>query len=105
MTALLETRNVSKSYGAFRALDDVSIGVAAGEVVSVVGPNGAGKTTLVNLLTGLMKPTAGDVLFMGKSIAGIGPVELADHGLARAFQPIQIFPQLTVAETIAAAVV
>jgi branched-chain amino acid transport system ATP-binding protein len=105
MTALLETRNVSKSYGAFRALDDVSIAVGAGEVVAVVGPNGAGKTTLVNLLTGLMKPTAGDVLFMGKSIAGIGPVELADHGLARAFQLIQIFPQLTVAETIAAAVV
>jgi branched-chain amino acid transport system ATP-binding protein len=105
MTALLETRNVSKSYGAFRALDDVSIGVGAGELVAVVGPNGAGKTTLVNLLTGLMKPTAGDVLFMGKSIAGIGPVELADHGLARAFQLIQIFPQLTVAETIAAAIV
>jgi branched-chain amino acid transport system ATP-binding protein len=105
MTALLETRNVSKSYGAFRALDNVSIGVGAGELVAVVGPNGAGKTTLVNLLTGLMKPTAGDVLFMGKSIAGIGPVELADHGLARAFQLIQIFPQLTVAETIAAAVV
>jgi branched-chain amino acid transport system ATP-binding protein len=105
MTALLETRNVSKAYGSFRALDDVSIGVGAGELLAVVGPNGAGKTTLVNLLTGLMKPTAGDVLFMGKSIAGIGPVELADHGLARAFQLIQIFPQLTVAETIAAAVV
>jgi branched-chain amino acid transport system ATP-binding protein len=105
MTVLLETRNVSKSYGAFRALDDVSIGIAQGELVSVVGPNGAGKTTLVNLLTGLLKPTAGEVLFMGKSIAGIGPVELADHGLARAFQLIQIFPQLTVAETIAAAVV
>jgi branched-chain amino acid transport system ATP-binding protein len=105
MTALLETRNVSKCYGAFRALDDVTIGVAAGELLAVVGPNGAGKTTLVNLLTGLMKPTAGDVLFMGKSTAGIGPVELADHGLARAFQLIQIFPQLTVAETIAAAVV
>ncbi len=105
MSALLETRHVSKAYGAFRALDDVSIAVSAGELVSVVGPNGAGKTTLVNLLTGLMAPTSGDVLFMGKSIAGVGPVELADHGLARAFQLIQIFPQLTVAETIGAAVV
>jgi branched-chain amino acid transport system ATP-binding protein len=105
MNALLETRNVSKNYGAFRALDNVSFGVAAGELVSVVGPNGAGKTTLVNLLTGLLEPTAGEVLFNGKNIAGIGPVELADHGLARAFQLIQIFPQLTVAETIAAAVV
>jgi branched-chain amino acid transport system ATP-binding protein len=105
MTALLETRHVSKAYGAFRALDDVSIAMHEGELLSVVGPNGAGKTTLVNLLTGLLEPTSGDVLFMGKSVAGIGPVELADHGLARAFQLIQIFPQLTIAETIAAAVV
>jgi len=105
MRVLLETRNVGKSYGAFRALEDVSIAVGAGELVSVVGPNGAGKTTLVNLLTGLMAPTAGDVLFMGKSIAGVGPVALADHGLARAFQLIQVFPRLTVAETIATAVV
>jgi branched-chain amino acid transport system ATP-binding protein len=105
MSMLLETRHVSKAYGAFRALDNVSIAVSAGELVSVVGPNGAGKTTLVNLLTGLMAPTSGDVLFMGKSIAGVGPVALADHGLARAFQLIQIFPQLTVAETIGAAVV
>jgi branched-chain amino acid transport system ATP-binding protein len=105
MNALLETRHLSKSYGSFLALDDVSMAVHAGELVSVVGPNGAGKTTLVNLLTGLLKPTSGDVLFMGKSLAGVGPVELADHGLARAFQLIQIFPQLTVAETIGTAVV
>jgi branched-chain amino acid transport system ATP-binding protein len=105
MSALLETRHVSKAYGVFLALDDVSIAVNPGELVSVVGPNGAGKTTLVNLLTGLMEPTSGDVLFMGKSVAGVGPVKLADHGLARSFQLIQIFPQLTVAETIGTAVV
>jgi len=105
MTVLLETRNVSKSYGVFRALEQVTMAVHEGEVVSVVGPNGAGKTTLVNLLTGLLDPTAGEVLFMGESIAGVGPVALADHGLARAFQLIQIFPQLTVRETISAAVV
>jgi branched-chain amino acid transport system ATP-binding protein len=105
MTVLLETRNVSKSYGPLRALDDVSFKIEAGELVSVVGPNGAGKTTLVNLLTGLLKPSSGEVLFMGQSIAGLGPVTLADRGLARAFQLIAIFPRLTVAETIAAAVV
>ena len=105
MSALIETRHLSKAYGGFLALDDVSIAVQAGELVSVVGPNGAGKTTLVNLLTGLLQPTSGDVLFMGKSVAGVGPVTLADHGLARAFQLIQIFPQLTVAETIGTAVV
>jgi branched-chain amino acid transport system ATP-binding protein len=105
MSVLLETRGVSKSYGVFRALDDVTLALNDGELVSVVGPNGAGKTTLVNLLTGLLAPTAGEVLFMGESIAGVGPVLLADRGLARAFQLIQIFPKLTVAETIAAAVV
>jgi branched-chain amino acid transport system ATP-binding protein len=105
MTALLETRNLSKRFGSFNALQDVSVAVGDGELVSVVGPNGAGKTTLVNLLTGLLIPTTGDVLFMGSSIAGIGPVALADRGLARGFQLIQIFPQLTVGEAIAAAVV
>jgi len=102
---LLETRHVGKSYGVFRALDDVSLAVHAGERVAVVGPNGAGKTTLVNLLTGLMAPSSGEVLFQGENVAGIGPVALAERGLARAFQLIAIFPQLTVAETIATAVV
>jgi branched-chain amino acid transport system ATP-binding protein len=105
MTLLLEARNVGKSYGAFRALEHVNMAVHSGELISVVGPNGAGKTTLVNLLTGLLEPSSGEVLFMGRNIAGVGPVELADHGLARAFQLIQIFPKLTVEETIAAAVV
>lgn len=105
MNALIETRGVSKVYGGFRALDGVSIALGEGELVSIVGPNGAGKTTLVNLLTGLLKPTTGEVLFRGQSIAGIGPVELADRGVARAFQLIEIFPKLTVAETIGAAVV
>ena len=105
MTVLLETKSVSKCYGALRALEEISIAIRPEEVVSVVGPNGAGKTTLVNLLTGLITPTTGEVLFMGETIAGIGPVRLAERGLVRSFQLIQIFPQLTVAETIAAAVV
>ena len=105
MTALLETKSVSKCYGALRALEEISIAIRPDEVVSVVGPNGAGKTTLVNLLTGLLTPTTGEVLFMGENIAGIGPVRLAERGLVRSFQLIQIFPQLTVAETIAAAVI
>jgi len=105
VTALIETRHVSKAYGTFRALEDVSIGVHEHEVLSIVGPNGAGKTTLVNLLTGLTVPSAGEVFFMGRSIAGIGPTELADRGVARTFQLIQIFPKLTVGETIATAVI
>lgn len=106
MTApLIETQGVSKHYGAFCALEDVSVAVRDGEFVSVVGPNGAGKTTLVNLLTGLLVPTKGQVFFKGTNIAGVGPVVLARRGMARTFQLVQIFPQLTVADTIAAAVV
>ena len=105
MTNLIETRNVSKRYGASRALEDVSVAVKEGEFVSVVGPNGAGKTTLVNLLAGLLVPTGGEIYFRGQNIAGLGPVALAKRGLARTFQLVQIFPQLTVGETIAAAVV
>ena len=105
MTALIETENISKSYGDFVALDGVSISISEGELVSIVGPNGAGKTTLVNVLTGLLKPTTGVVRFQGNDIAGIGPVQLAQRGMARAFQLVHIFPAMTVAESIAVAVV
>ena len=105
MSALIETVEVRKAYGDFVALDGVSLAIAQGEVVSIVGPNGAGKTTLVNVLTGLLKPTAGTVRFKGEDIAGIGPVMLAKRGMARAFQLVHIFPAMTVAETIAVAVV
>ena len=105
MSPLIETTGVRKAYGDFVALDDVTLAIHEGELVSIVGPNGAGKTTLVNLLTGLLKPTAGVVRFKGEDIAGIGPVMLAKRGMARAFQLVHIFPALTVAQTIAAAVV
>src|SRR5665213_168394 len=104
MSAVLETRSVGKDYGEFRALHDVTLSFSEGEVVAIVGPNGAGKTTLVNVLTGLARPTRGDVLFRGRSIAGMGPVRLAQMGMARAFQLVQVFPQLTVFEAIATAV-
>ena len=103
--SLVETVDVRKAYGDFVALDGVSLAVAEGELVSIVGPNGAGKTTLVNLLTGLLKPTAGVVRFKGEDIAGIGPVLLAKRGMARAFQLVHIFPALTVGDTIAVAVI
>ena len=105
MTPLIETVGVSKAYGDFVALDAVTLSIADGELVSIVGPNGAGKTTLVNVLTGLLRPTAGVVRFKGDDIAGIGPVMLAKRGMARAFQLVHIFPGMTVGETIAVAVV
>jgi branched-chain amino acid transport system ATP-binding protein len=79
--------------------------VHEGEFVSIIGPNGAGKTTLVNVLTGLLPPTRGRVRFKGADVAGIGPVRLARLGMARSFQLVSIFPALTVAETVAVAVV
>jgi len=105
VTPLLEAKSVSKNFGEFRALHDVSIAINADEFVSVVGPNGAGKTTLVNVLTGLLPPSEGQVFFKGENISGVGPIALAKRGMARTFQLVQIFPQLTVAETIAAAVI
>src|SRR5689334_25085427 len=88
---LFETINVTKSYGPFVALRDVSFRVSDGEFVSIVGPNGAGKTTLVNVVTGLLRPTVGEVRFLGRDIAGVGPVELARRGMSRAFQLVNIF--------------
>jgi branched-chain amino acid transport system ATP-binding protein len=105
MSALIETTGIGKSYGEFVALQDVTLSIAEGELVSIVGPNGAGKTTLVNVLTGLTRPTAGVVRFKGEDIAGIGPVRLAKRGMARAFQLVHIFPAMTVAQTLGVAVI
>ncbi len=105
MTPILEAKNVSKSYGVYQALKNISLKFFEGETISIVGPNGAGKTTFVNVLTGLLKPTEGDVDFCGKSIAGVGPVRLSQYGMARAFQLVQIFPLMTVQETIISAVI
>jgi branched-chain amino acid transport system ATP-binding protein len=101
---ILEAREVRKFYGEFCALDGVSLAVGEGEFVSIIGPNGAGKSTLLNVLTGTTRPSAGTVRFKGREVAGIGPVALARLGMARSFQLIQIVPELTVLETLQAAV-
>jgi branched-chain amino acid transport system ATP-binding protein len=104
-TPILEARGLTKFYGPFRALDGVSLAVGEGEFVSIIGPNGAGKSTLINLLTGVSAPTAGTVRFKDHDVTGAGPVRLARLGMARSFQLVQIFPDLTVLETLQAAVV
>jgi branched-chain amino acid transport system ATP-binding protein len=104
MTSLLTAENVSKTYGSFRALNDVSFSVGEDEFVTIIGPNGAGKTTLVNVVTGLLRPSKGEVRFKGRDIAGVGPVELSRRGMARAFQLVQAFPTLTVRETLSIAI-
>jgi branched-chain amino acid transport system ATP-binding protein len=100
MTPLLTARDVVKHYGDVQALSGVSLTVREGEFVSIIGPNGAGKTTLVNVLTGLLRPTSGSVAFKGRDVAGVGPVRLAALGMARSFQLVNVFPGLTVAETL-----
>ncbi|HEU4367660.1 MAG TPA: ABC transporter ATP-binding protein [Methylomirabilota bacterium] len=102
---ILRAAGLRKFYGEFCALDGVSLAVEAGEFVSIIGPNGAGKSTLINLLTGVLRPSAGTVHLNGREVTGIGPVRLARLGMARSFQLVQIFPDLTVLETLQAAVV
>jgi len=102
---ILRADGLRKLYGEFCALDGVSLTVDQGEFVSIIGPNGAGKSTLINILTGVIPPSSGSVRFKDREVAGIGSVRLARLGMARSFQLVQIFPDLTVLETLQAAVV
>jgi branched-chain amino acid transport system ATP-binding protein len=105
MTPILEAEGLVKLYGAFPALDGVSLTIGRGQFVSIIGPNGAGKSTLINLLTGVSAPTAGRVRFLGRDVTGVGSVALTRLGMARSFQLVQVFPDLTVFETLQAAAV
>jgi branched-chain amino acid transport system ATP-binding protein len=102
---ILEARELTKFYGDFCALAGVSLAVDEGECVSIIGPNGAGKSTLINVLTGALRPTSGSVRFKERDVHGIGPVALVRLGMARSFQLVHIFPDLTVLETLQAAVI
>jgi ABC-type branched-subunit amino acid transport system ATPase component len=98
---LLRTSAVSKRFGGFQALTDVSISVARGEIVALIGPNGAGKTTLFNVVSRIMAPTAGDVFFKGARITRTAPHLVARKGMARTFQDVRLFDSMTVWENIA----
>src|SRR5205085_10263196 len=104
MTILL-AGEVLKFCWTFCALDGVSLVIGEGEHMSIIGPNRAGKTTLVNVLTGLLPPSAGTVTFKGHDIGRLGPLRLLRLGMARSFQLVNIFPQLSVRETIAIAAI
>ena len=96
--ALLETRELTKTFGGLTAVDDVTVDVEEGESVSVIGPNGAGKSTLINLITRMLDPTDGDISFKGESIVRHEPHEVVQKGVSRSFQTASIFPELTVEE-------
>ncbi|MSO77663.1 MAG: ABC transporter ATP-binding protein [Alphaproteobacteria bacterium] len=97
---LLEVTELTKRFGGLIAVNAVSFAVAEREVVSIVGPNGAGKTTLFNVITGLLRPEAGDVRFDGRSTLGVAPHRLATMGMGRTFQNIRLFAHLNALENV-----
>ena len=97
-TPLLEVDGVTKRFGGLSALNDLSFEVGEGEIVSVIGPNGAGKSTVFNVVTGLYPPDEGDVRFHGQSIVGLSPNRITRAGIARTFQNVHLFPNMTVLE-------
>ena len=96
----LEARDLKVHFGGVRAVDGVDLVLRGGEILGLIGPNGAGKTTLVNALSGFEKPTAGTVLLNGRDVTGWSPHQLARHGLARTFQSVRLFADLTVLENV-----
>ena len=98
--AILETKDLSKSFGALAAVSGVTLSVAAGSLHSIIGPNGAGKTTLFNLLTGAFPPTSGRIVFGQKEITGTPAHRIAHLGLARSFQRTNVFPAFSLLDNV-----
>jgi branched-chain amino acid transport system ATP-binding protein len=100
-TAILEVRELSKRFGGLWALRDVTFSVSPGQILGIIGPNGAGKSTLINLITGQLRPTSGQVLIDGKDVTGARPWVIAHDHVARTFQIVKPFRGLTVRENVA----
>ena len=100
MSELLRTENVSEVFRGLKAVTDFNIHLDRGELVGLIGPNGAGKTTAFNMLTGVYQPTTGSITFEGKSIVGLKPYQVTQRGIARTFQNIRLFSELTVLENV-----
>ena len=98
--AILQTENLSKSFGALAAVKDVTLSIEEGSLHSIIGPNGAGKTTLFNLLTGTFPPTSGTLIFAGKDITGTPAHRVAHLGLARSFQRTNVFPAFSLLDNV-----
>ena len=98
--AMLEVKNLSISFGGLKAVDDFNITIEKGQLYGLIGPNGAGKTTVFNLLTGVYKPDGGIILLDGKNIAGKKNIEINRAGVARTFQNIRLFKDLSVLDNV-----
>ncbi|MGB9775597.1 MAG: ABC transporter ATP-binding protein [Anaerolineae bacterium] len=101
---VLETRNLRKEFDGLVAVADVSLQIREGELHAIIGPNGAGKTTLFNLISGMIPPTAGRVFLRGEDITALSPHQIARRGIGRSFQITNLFPNLTVLESVRLAV-
>ena len=97
---VLKTEHLSIQFGGLRAVDDVNLEIKKGELYGLIGPNGAGKTTFFNLITGVYKPTSGRIFHNGREITGKTPIEINRGGIARTFQNIRLFNNLTVMENV-----
>ncbi|GHV81787.1 ABC transporter ATP-binding protein [Spirochaetia bacterium] len=97
---MLETKNVTMQFGGLTAVSEFSITVSDGDIVGLIGPNGAGKTTAFNMITGVYAPTKGSILFNGKEIAGKQPHKITEAGIARTFQNIRLFHEMSVLENL-----
>jgi branched-chain amino acid transport system ATP-binding protein len=98
--ALLEIQELTKDFGGVRAIDQLDMHVDTGEIVSVIGPNGAGKTTLFNLITGMIPPDKGHITFEDHGLEGARPSQILALGVARTFQNVRLFPEMTVRENV-----
>src|SRR6266436_10371943 len=95
---ILATEGLAVRFGGLRALDNVNLAVAQGEIRAIIGPNGAGKSTLFNCLTGVLRPTAGHIRFAGEDITGLSPDRISQKGIARSYQITNILPNATALE-------
>jgi branched-chain amino acid transport system ATP-binding protein len=100
---LLELKDVDKSFGGLRVIADLDLVVKEHEIVSVIGPNGAGKTTLFNLITGIYRPDSGEIQLDGRNLVGVAPHRITELGIARTFQTLRLFLNMTVKENVMAA--
>lgn len=100
--AILEIQGITKIFGGLTALNKLDVNIDEGEIVGLVGPNGSGKTTWINIVSGFLKPTAGDMLYKGQSIVGLEPYQIAERGIIRTFQLTSLFSNLTARENIIA---
>ena len=100
MSHLLEIQDLKVTFGGLDALSGLNFHVDEGEIVSVIGPNGAGKTTFFNTISGLVEPAEGDILFEGESVLGLDPHQVTGLGIARTFQNVRLFPNMTILENV-----